>query len=91
MSKLNKIIVGVLLITALFLLVKFVDMRMSISETTQKIASVQEKIDEQKIKNSELEDLLAEENRDDFYKNIAEDELGYGLSNEKIYKDIAEN
>jgi hypothetical protein len=37
---------------------------------------------------NEYTDILSDENTEDFYKNIAEDTLGYGLRDEKIYVDI---
>ena len=55
------------------------------------MSDVTERIKEQRLRNSEMEDLLATENEDDFYRSIAEDNLGYGRNDEKIYKDISGN
>ena len=42
---------------------------------------------DQKLENNEYSSILEEENIEDFYRIIAEDELGYAGSDEIIYKD----
>lgn len=58
-----------------------------IQKTENEIKDTQQSIEKQKIENAELSDVLSEENRDDFYRNLAE-ELGYGYAEEKIYIDM---
>ena len=58
-----------------------------IKKTENEIKSVKLSIEKQKMDNDELSDILSEENRDDFYRVLAE-ELGYGYIEEKVYVDI---
>ena len=78
-------------LAAVFLvcLVNFVVKRIDIAETEAEIEHTKEQIRQQELKKGELEDILAEENLDDFYREQAEDKLGYGFADEKIYQDIS--
>lgn len=69
-------------------LTNFVVKKIDIAKKDAEIEAISRKIREQKLKNGELEDILSEENEEDFYRNQAEDNLGYGYSNEKVYQDI---
>lgn len=66
-------------------LIGFVDKKIDINNTESEIEAMHQQIREQKLKNGELEDILA--NEDDFYRNLA-DKFGYGYPNEKVYQDI---
>lgn len=78
-------------LAAIFLicLVNFVVKRIDIAETEAESARIREQIRQQELKNGELEDILSEDNVDDFYRNLAEDNLGYGNADEKVYQDIS--
>lgn len=69
-------------------LTNFVVKKVDIAKKDAEIDSIERQIRDQKLKNGELEDILSEENEKDFYRNQAEDNLGYGYPNEKIYQDI---
>lgn len=69
-------------------LTNFVVKKVDIAKKDAEIDSIERQIRDQKLKNGELEDILSEENEEDFYRNQAEDNLGYGYPNEKIYQDI---
>lgn len=69
-------------------LVQVISMRMNIVKKDQELARIEEEIHEQRLKNSEYDALLSEENKEDFYRNIAEDKLNYAESNEILYIDI---
>lgn len=69
-------------------LTNFVIKKIDIAKKDAEIEAVTQQIRDQKLKNGELEDILSEENEEDFYRNQAEDNLGYGYPNEKVYQDI---
>lgn len=69
-------------------LTNFVVKKVDIAKKDAEIDEITRQIREQKLKNGELEDILSEENEEDFYRNHAEDNLGYGYPNEKVYQDI---
>lgn len=69
-------------------LTNFVAKKIDIAKKDAEIDAINQQIRDQKLKNGELEDILSEENEEDFYRNQAEDNLGYGYPNEKVYQDI---
>ena len=69
-------------------LTNFVVKKVDIAKKDSEIDEITQQIREQQLKNGELEDILSEENKEDFYRNQAEDNLGYGYPNEKVYQDI---
>ncbi len=88
----HKIIVKRLLdifltVALIAILTGFVVRRVDIAKTDAEIGAVTRQIRDQELKNGELEDILSEENKEDFYRNQAED-MGYGYSKEKVYQDI---
>lgn len=83
-TRLIDIFLAVVLIVCL---AGFVVRRIDIAKTDAEIEAVTQQIRDQELKNGELEDILSEENKEDFYRNQAED-MGYGYSNEKVYQDI---
>ena len=89
MSKI-KIIVSICLVLAIAVsVVNLFSMRAAISATENEISDISQKIAEQKLRNEEYEDILADANTDDFYRDVAENELGYASRDEKIYIDIS--
>ena len=78
-----------LAVVLLICLVNFVVKRVDIAETEAESERIREQIRQQELKNGELEDILSEENIDDFYRNLAEDNLGYGSADEKVYQNIS--
>lgn len=91
MSKTGVLIKLMLFVIVAVSTVSLIFMQLDIAEKEREIANISEQIKEQRLRNSEMEDLLALENEDDFYQSIAEDNLGYGRNDEKIYKDISGN
>jgi len=91
MSKTGVLIKLMLFVIAAASTVSLIFMQLDIAEKEREIAYISEQIKEQRLRNSEMEDLLALENEEDFYQSIAEDNLGYGRNDEKIYKDISGN
>jgi hypothetical protein len=69
-------------------LTNFVVKKIDIAKKDAEIDAIARQKREQILRNGELEDILSEENQEDFYRNQAEDNLGYGYPNEKIYQDI---
>lgn len=87
MRKKIKFLIQVFLIVVLcFCSVNFVAKRIDIAKKDAEIAAAKERVREQELRNGELEDVLSEENEADFYREKAEDNLGYGDRDEKIYK-----
>jgi cell division protein FtsL len=84
----RNLLVMVLLAILVISVYNFISMRINIAKKNQDIEEITNAIKEQKIHNNEYTDILSDENTEDFYKNIAEDTLGYGLQDEKIYVDI---
>ncbi len=89
MRKLLKKLVPIFLIVVFAVcLTNFVGKKIDIAKKDEEIASKEQQIRNQQLKNGELADILSEENLEDFYRNQAEDNLGYGFPNEKVYQDI---
>lgn len=84
----NKIFKLIVLAVFVFSLFQVISMRVNIAQKDRDLARIEEEIHEQKLKNSEYNALLSEENKEDFYRNIAEDELNYAESDEILYIDI---
>lgn len=84
-SKILKIIVFAVFAVSL---VHVISMRVDIMKKDRELARIENEIQEQKLKNSEYDALLSEENKEDFYKNIAEKDLNYAESDEILYVDI---
>ena len=92
MRKKIKFLIQVFLVVVLcFFSVNFVAKRVDIAKKEAEIAATKEQLREQELRNGELEDILSEENKADFYREKAEDNLGYGESDEKVYKLIPRN
>lgn len=58
-----------------------------IAAKNSEIDDLNTQIRDQKLKNNEYSSVLDEKNLEDFYRIIAEDELGLATSDEIIYKD----
>lgn len=89
MSKFRLAILVALLLTTSVFIVNLISMRADIAATEAEIADINRQIIEQKLRNEEYEDILADANTDDFYRDVAENELGYASRDEKIYIDIS--
>ena len=85
----SKTFIRIVLIAVLAVSVcSLIIMRMDISNTNREMSDINDKIKKQTLRNNELEDLLSEENEEDFYKDAAEKNFGYGKSDEKVYLDV---
>ena len=89
MSKFRLAILIALMLTTSVFIVNLITMRADIAATEEQIADINRQIIEQKLRNEEYEDILADANTDDFYRDVAESELGYASRDEKIYIDIS--
>ena len=89
MSKIRVIVSFCLLLAIAVSTVNLLSMRADILASDDKIADISRQIIEQKLRNEEYEDILADANTDDFYRDVAENELGYASRDEKIYIDIS--
>lgn len=77
-----------LLVVFLVLLTNVVVRKIDIAKSDTEAGILNQQIRDQKLKNGEAEDVLSEENMEDFIRNQAEDNLGYGYPDEKVYQDI---
>lgn len=89
MSKAKYIVLFFLLLTAMVSVVNLFSMRAAITDQEIEIANINKQIIEQKLRNEEYEDILADANTSDFYRDVAENELKYASRDEKIYIDIS--
>ncbi len=87
-KRIKRLIQVFLIVVFAVCLTNFVVKKIDIAKKDAEIDAITEQIRQQKLKNGELEDILSEENEEDFYRNQAEDNLGYGYPNEKVYQDI---
>lgn len=85
----TKNVLHLLLVAVLVLsVVSFLAMRNSLIQKDLENEELRSIIREKKVANNELSAMLDEENQDDFYRSIAERDLGYGMGNEKVYIDV---
>ena len=72
-------------------LTNFIAKKVDIAKKDAEIGNITQQIRDQKLKNGELEDILSEENKDDFYRQKAEDSLGLADRDEIIYQLVPRN
>ena len=89
MRKVKRLIQVFLIAVFAVCLINFVVKKIDIAATEAEIDQVRDAKREQELRNGEFEDILAEENADDFNRNLAEDNLGLGKPDEKVYQDIS--
>ena len=87
-KRIKHLLLIVLIVTFVGSLVNVVTLFVNNAKTDAQIAGVKEQIRQTKLKNGEYEDILSEENEEDFYRGLAEDNLGYGEPNEKVYESV---
>ena len=90
-KRIRQLLVLVLVAVFIGLLVNVISSRLSNAATDEKIKETNEQIRLANLKNGELADILSEPNKDDYYRGLAEDNLGYGAPNEKVYKSVPGN
>ena len=77
MSKIRVIVSFCLLLAIAVSIVNLFSMRADIAATENEIADINRKIIEQKLRNEEYEDILADANTDDFYRDVAENAIPF--------------
>ena len=82
----NMIIQPFLAVVLVVCLVNFVVKKIDIAKKDEEIGTVTKQILDQKLKNGESEDILSDENKDDFYRKEAEENLGYADRDEIVYQ-----
>lgn len=84
-----KVVVRIILCFVLAIMIgSLISMKIDIAAVTGENEAIQAQIDEQTLRNNELEDLLRIENRADLYRIIAEDSQNYVYPDEIVYIDI---
>lgn len=87
-KRIKRLLQAALIVILAVCLTNVILKRVDIAKTNAEIDAIKEEIRLQKRKNAEADDILSEENIEDFYRDLAEDNLGYGQSHEKVYKSV---
>ncbi|MGI6270282.1 MAG: FtsB family cell division protein [Candidatus Howiella sp.] len=78
-----------ILIFVIYTIVSLTSLQMKLIESRNELASVEEQVEQQKLKNQELLSLLQTGDEKDFIERAARDRLGYVYADEEVYTDIA--
>ena len=82
----TKIFVAIFAVYAAFTLVS---LQIQISAKREEQAALQAQIEEQSLRNAEIEALLSSEDNDEYIARIARDKLGYVSPGERVFVDIS--
>ena len=82
----TKIFVAIFAVYAAFTLVS---LQIQISAKREEQAALQAQIEEQSLRNAEIEALLNSEDNDEYVARIARDKLGYVSPGERVFVDIS--
>ena len=82
----TKIFVAIFAVYAAFTLVS---LQIQISAKREEQAALQAQIEEQSLRNGEIEALLNSEDNDEYIARIARDKLGYVSPGERVFVDIS--
>lgn len=77
------------LLFAVYSVYSLISLQSSISAKEQEAERLQAQIDQQKVYNTSVEDLLAAENDDAYVADIARDMLGYVMPGDQVFVDIS--
>lgn len=66
-----------------------VSLQLEIKDKEDEMTELQQQIDDQKLENSEIEDILDSEDDADYIARIARDKLGYISPGQRVFVDIA--
>ncbi len=78
----------VVLVAAMAVTVGILSNHIKQSRAREEIAQYEQKNQQQKDENAELNDVINSGNIDEYAAGIARDQLGYGESDEKVYVNI---
>lgn len=82
----TKILVAAFAVYAAFTLVS---LQIQISAKREEQSALQAQIEEQSLRNAEIEALLNSEDNDEYIARIARDKLGYVSPGERVFVDIS--
>ena len=82
----TKIFVAIFAVYAAFTLVS---LQIQISAKREEQAALRAQIEEQTLRNAEIEAILNNEDNDEYIARIARDELGYVSPGERVFVDIS--
>ncbi len=77
------------LAAAAYLLVSLVSGQMQVAEKQRELDTVSEKVEEQTIKNAELQRLMDSGDEDAYVERIAREKMGYARPDERVFVDIS--
>lgn len=88
-KKINKYLVrGLIMIVFIYVVVSVVSLRMQIGQAQDKLDVLNEQLEQQKIENSKLDELLASDDRE-LIEQTARDKLGLVYPDERIYINVS--
>ncbi len=78
-----------ILVFVVYTIISLTSLQMKLVESRNELASVEERTEQQRLKNQELLSLLQTGNEKDFIERAARDRLGYVYADEEVYTDIS--
>ncbi len=74
---------------SVYLLVSFIGGQMQVAEKQQELDLLTAKVEEQTLKNAELERMMASGDEDAYVERVAREKLGYARPDERVFVDIS--
>lgn len=78
----------VVLLFALYLLFSLISLQIDLTNSKNELSALQGEIENRKLKNQDLLNLLENGSEKDFIERAARDRLGYVYADEEVYTDI---
>ncbi len=76
-------------VASVYLFVSFVGGQMQVAEKQQELDVVTAKVEEQTLKNAELERMTASGDEDAYVERVAREKMGYARPDERVFVDIS--
>ena len=74
---------------AVYLFVAFIGGQMQVTEKQRELDVLTAKVEEQSLKNAELERLMASGDEDAYVERVARERMGYARPDERVFVDIS--
>ena len=74
---------------AVYLFVAFIGGQMQVTEKQRELDVLTAKVEEQSLKNAELERLMASSDEDAYVERVARERMGYARPDERVFVDIS--
>lgn len=76
-------------LASVYLLVAFVGGQMQVAEKQRELEAVEAQVQQQTVKNAELQRLMESGDEDAYVERIAREQLGYARPDERVFVDIS--